>query len=221
MSEGERLWRIIDTAIICSAGKGSRLGHNIPKPLVEVCGKSLIEWQLKALEDMRNVIVVVGYKKEYVIDEILSHRDNVTIVVNREWENTNTAYSLSLACELTDGPVLTIDGDTIFDKQQVLKMTNHEKAIGITKPMSDEGVFVRLNHDKTIAEFTRAVNTGYEWTGMSAMPSHIYRGRQNCFVYQIIEKNYPVYAERVELIEIDTPSDLERARQWLDINCKA
>lgn len=206
----------VKTAIICSAGKGSRLGHNIPKPLVEVCGKSLIEWQLEALKDIRNVIVVVGYKKEYVIDEILSHRDNVTIVLNRDWETTNTAYSLSLACELVDEPVLTIDGDTIFDKKQVEKMVRHGKAIGVTKPMSEEGVFVKINDDKTVAEFTRKVNTGYEWTGMSVMPAGVYRGRQNCFVYQIIEKNFPVTTELIDLVEIDTPADLEYATNRLN-----
>ncbi|MFA5197630.1 MAG: NTP transferase domain-containing protein [Patescibacteria group bacterium] len=205
-----------ETAIICSAGKGSRLGHNIPKPLVEVCGKSLIEWQLKALEGIRNVIVVVGYKKEYVIDEILSHRDSVTIVVNRNWETTNTAYSLSLACELVEGPVLTIDGDTIFDRAQIEKIIRHEKVIGVTKPMSEEGVFVKIHKDKTVEEFTRLVNTGYEWTGMSVMPSHIYRGRQNCFVYQIIEKNFPVFTEFIDLVEIDTPSDLNYAAKWIN-----
>lgn len=205
---------MMETAIICSAGKGSRLGYNIPKSLVEVCGKSLIEWQLKALEDIRNVIVVVGYKKQYVIDEILSHRDNVAVVVNKEWERTNTAYSLALACRLVDGLVLTIDGDTIFDKRQVEKMLRHKKAIGVTKPMSEEGVFVKINKDNSVSEFTRKVNTGFEWTGMSLMPSEVYRGNNNCFVYQVIEKNFPVEAQYIDLIEIDAPQDLKNAEKW-------
>jgi len=71
----------IKSAIICSAGRGSRLGHMIPKACVDVGGKSLIQWQLEALKDIRNVAVVVGYRKNYVIDEILTHRNNVTIVM--------------------------------------------------------------------------------------------------------------------------------------------
>jgi len=209
----------INTAIICAAGKGSRLGHNIPKSLVEVGGKTVINWQLEALEEIRNVVVVVGYKKEYVINEILQHRDNVTIVVNKDWEMTNTAYSLSLACELVDGIVLTIDGDTIFDKDQVVKMIQHKKVIGVTKPMSDQAVFVIVNKDNKVIEFTREINTGYEWTGMSVMPSEIYRGRNNCFVYQIIEKNFPVHAQYIDLVEIDTQEDLDRANEWIIKNC--
>ncbi len=205
----------VNTAIICSAGRGSRLGHTIPKACVEVGGKSLIQWQLEALEDIRNVVVVVGYRKNYVIDEILTHRNSVTLVINNDWEKTNTAYSLSMGCELFDGPVLTIDGDTLFTKDDVKKMVHHEKAIGVTVPMSDEGVFVEVNGKNEVLGFTRKRNTGLEWSGMSVMPSQIYYGRQNCFVYQIIEKNLPVYAQQIDLIEIDTPNDLQRAREWV------
>ena len=205
----------INTAIICSAGRGSRLGHTIPKACVEVGGKSLIQWQLEALEGIRNVVVVVGYRKNYVIDEILTHRNNVTLVLNEEWENTNTAYSLSMGCELFDGPVLTIDGDTLFTKNDVNKMIDHKMAIGVTHPMSDQGVFVDVNENNIVSGFTRERNTGLEWSGMSVMPSELYRGRRNCFVYQIIENNLPVFAQQVDLMEVDTPSDLERAREWV------
>lgn len=205
----------VKTAIICSAGRGSRLGHTMPKACVEVGGKSLIQWQLEAIEDMRQVAVVVGYRKNYVIDEILTHRNNVTLVINDDWEKTNTAYSLSMGCELFDGTVLTIDGDTLFTKDDVKKMVNHKMAIGVTTPMSDEGVFVDINEKNEVLGFTRERNTGLEWSGMSVMPATIYRGRQNCFVYQIIEKNLPVYAQHIDLIEVDTPNDLQRAREWI------
>jgi len=205
----------INTAIICSAGRGSRLGHTIPKACVEIGGKSIIQWQLEALKGIRNVVVVVGYRKNYVIDEILTHRKNITLIVNEEWEKTNTAYSLSMGCELFDGPVLTIDGDTLFTKNDVNKMIAHEMAIGVTIPMSDESVFVEVNERNDVIGFTRERNTGLEWSGMSVMPSHVYRGRQNCFVYQIIEKHLPVYAQQIDLTEVDTPNDLERAREWV------
>jgi choline kinase len=50
---------------------------------------------------------------------------------------------------------------------------------------------------------------------MSVMPSQTYLGRQNCFVYEIIDKTLPVKAQNIDLIEIDTPQDLERAREWV------
>jgi len=204
----------INTAIICAAGKGTRLGHSFPKACVEVGGKSLIQWQLEALEDIRNVAVVLGYRKEFVIDEILTHRNNITLVINKYWETTNTAYSLSLGCELFDETVLTIDGDTIFTKEDVDKMLGHSMAIGVTVPMSDDGVFVDVNRNNEAVGFTRERNTGFEWSGMSVMPATIYHSRANSYVYQIIENHLPVYAQKIDLVEIDTPNDLLRAREW-------
>lgn len=204
----------INTAIICAAGKGSRLGHSFPKACVEVGGKSIIQWQLEALENIRNVAVVLGYRKDFVLNEILTHRNNVTVVINHNWETTNTAYSLSLGCELFDETVLTIDGDTLFTKEDVNKMIGHSMAIGVTIPMSDEGVFVDVNKSNEAIGFTRERNTGLEWSGMSVMPAETYHGRPNCYVYQIIEKHLPVYAQQIDLLEVDTPNDLLRAREW-------
>lgn len=205
----------VNTAIVCSAGRGSRLGHTIPKACVEVGGKSLIQWQLEALEEIRNVVFVVGYRKNYVIDEIFTHRNNVTLVVNNDWENTNTAYSLSMACELFDEIVLTIDGDTLFTKDDIRKMVQHTRAIGVTNSMSDKGVYVETNEKHEVLGFTRERNFNLEWSGMTVMYSNVFLGRQNCFVYQIIEKQLPVFAQQINLIEIDTPNDLERAREWV------
>lgn len=67
-------------------------------------------------------------------------------------------------------------------------------------------------HDISMVQsFTRERNTGLEWAGMSVMPLKVYHERQNCFVYQIIEKNSPVFAQNINLVEVDTPNDLQRA----------
>lgn len=208
---------MVDTAIIACAGRGSRLGHSIPKACVEVGGKTLIQWQLGALEDIRHIVVVVGYRRNYVIDELLTHRNRVTLVVNEDWEKTNTAYSLSLACGLFDADkrVLTIDGDTIFTKEDVNNMLQHDTAIGVTEPNSEQGVFVELDNSHFVTEFTRKRNTGYEWSGMALLPAGIFHSHPNCFVYEVIENCLPIYAQQINLIEIDTPDDLLHAREWI------
>lgn len=206
-----------DTAIIASAGRGSRLGHNIPKACTEVGGKTLLQWQLEALEDFRHIVVVVGYRRNYVIDELLTHRNSVTLVVNEDWEKTNTAYSLSMACDLFDAEkrVLTIDGDTIFTKEDVKNMLQHDRAIGVTTPNSEQGVFAAIDASHCVSAFTREHNTGYEWSGMALMPAGIYHSHPNSFVYEVIEKYLPIYAQQINLIEIDTPDDLLNAREWI------
>lgn len=207
---------MVDTAIIACAGRGSRLGHSIPKACVEVGGKTLIQWQLEALEAMRHIVVVVGYRRNYVIDELLTHCNRVTLVVNEDWGNTNTAYSLSMACDLFDADkrILTIDGDTIFTKEDVNNMLQHDLAIGVTKPNSEQGVFAELDTSHRVTAFTRKHNTGYEWSGMALLSAGIFHSHPNCFVYEVIENYLPISAQQINLIEIDTPDDLLNAREW-------
>ena len=56
-------------AIFIAAGKGSRLGtltNDLPKPLVDVNGKSIIERQINLLykKNINDIVIVTGYKKE-------------------------------------------------------------------------------------------------------------------------------------------------------------
>ena len=206
-----------DTAIIACAGRGSRLGHTIPKSCVEVGSKTLLQWQLEALEDFRHIVIVVGYRRHYVIDELFANRTNAIIVINEDWEKTNTAYSISLGCALydPDKTILTIDGDTLFRKRDIQKMLNRKRAIGVTTSVSEQGVFVKINSDNHATEFTRDYNTGFEWTGMAMIPAGIFHHHPDCYVFQVIEKYLPIQSQEINLIEIDTPEDLDRARDWV------
>ena len=72
----------VRTAIILAAGNGSRiqgLSQERPKPLIKLGGLILIERALLNLKaaGIEKVRVVVGYKKEQII-EALSKNDNFT-----------------------------------------------------------------------------------------------------------------------------------------------
>ena len=56
-------------AIFIAAGQGSRLGDitkDLPKPLIDVNGKSIIQRQIDLLRqnNIHEIIIVTGYKKE-------------------------------------------------------------------------------------------------------------------------------------------------------------
>jgi len=61
----------IEDALVLAGGRGERLRpltDNVPKPLVEVCGKPLIQWQIEMLRanGVRNVILSVGYMADKI-----------------------------------------------------------------------------------------------------------------------------------------------------------
>jgi choline kinase len=97
--------------IIIGAGRGSRLAHmteEIPKTLVPVMGRPMLEWILDALGDggfcAKDVVFVCGYQA----DVIRARYPDFTYVENRDWEHNNILLSLLCAREhLRDGFVST------------------------------------------------------------------------------------------------------------------
>jgi choline kinase len=86
--------------IIIGAGRGSRLGPNtddIPKALVPVMGKPMLEWILDALEAAgfarKDVVFICGYRAEVV----KARYPEFCFVDNVDWERNNILASLMCA----------------------------------------------------------------------------------------------------------------------------
>ena len=56
------------TAIVMAAGKGTRMKSDLPKVLIEVCRRPMIDYVLDALEasGIDRTVVVVGYRSDLV-----------------------------------------------------------------------------------------------------------------------------------------------------------
>lgn len=89
-------------ALILAAGIGSRLGDitkELPKCLVPVAGKPILEYQLDALlaNGITDVALVLGYKKEKILTFIESKEKykhiTFTFALNPEYATTNSSYS--------------------------------------------------------------------------------------------------------------------------------
>jgi molybdenum cofactor cytidylyltransferase len=92
----------LSTAIaILAAGRGSRLGGDASKPLLEWRGRPLIAWAVDAAlgSGLRPVLVVVGYRGDEV-QAALAGRE-VQVVDNPEWEE-GIASSLRAALAALD-----------------------------------------------------------------------------------------------------------------------
>ena len=93
--------------VLIGAGRGSRLEHRtdaLPKTLVPVMGRPMLDWILDALEEAgfrrRDVVFVCGYQA----DVLRARHPELTYVENRDWENNNILESLLCAREhLADG----------------------------------------------------------------------------------------------------------------------
>ena len=79
-------------AIILAAGKGKRMGSELPKVLVPVCGRAMIHYVIDAVRaaGVPRMLVVVGYRADLVLRE-LSGDSGLEFVVQAEQLGTGHA----------------------------------------------------------------------------------------------------------------------------------
>jgi choline kinase len=147
-------------AIIIGAGRGSRLGHEtneVPKTLVPVMGRPMLEWILEALGDAgftaRDIVFVSGYREEVV----RTRYPQLTFVRNDQWESNNILLSLLCARQhLTEGFVSTY-ADIVYDGTIARRVvTNAEDIVLGCDTAWRRRYLSRSQHPETDAEKLRA-----------------------------------------------------------------
>ena len=139
-------------AIVIAAGEGSRMGkltQNIPKPLVMVNGKSIIERQLSILKqnDILDVIIVTGSHNEKF------NFKNVVYVNDLDHKKHDTLGSLIAARDYMNDEIIITYADQIFDEKIMESINNFSGDIGIAVDLDWEKNYVnRDQHPKSEAE---------------------------------------------------------------------
>ncbi|MSP43372.1 MAG: phosphocholine cytidylyltransferase family protein [Alphaproteobacteria bacterium] len=123
-------------AVILSAGQGRRLlpyTANLPKCLVPISGRPLLEWQLRSMAGSRisEVVIVSGFQSQAV--EVCAARMqpdglNVRVLFNPFFTVSDNLASLYLAAdELRDGGLI-LNGDTLFEPAVLEKLLRESQA---------------------------------------------------------------------------------------------
>lgn len=108
--------------IIPTAGRGKRLEklnpNGIPKSLIKIKDQSLLDWQLKALNSIKDkeFIFIVGAHKELVKKEIKNKIEGtVKFIDNEDFLTTNCGYSLSKALKYINQDWIYLNSDLFFE----------------------------------------------------------------------------------------------------------
>ena len=146
-------------AVILAAGRGDRLRDVIGdanKCLAPIGGSTLLERQIRSLQacGIETITVVVGFKAgdlRRVCDEA------VELVVNNEYETTNSLYSLWLARDLLADGFVVLNGDVLFHDQLLwdLLTSRDEDALVMAatrdEAYSDEEMKIRVRAGRVAA----------------------------------------------------------------------
>jgi choline kinase len=146
--------------VIIGAGRGSRLEHlteEIPKTLVPVMGRPMLDWVLEALSSAgftrKDVVFICGYRAEV----IRQRYPEFTYVENGDWEHNNILLSLFMARDhLAEGFVSSY-ADIVYRGEVVQKLvaSHHDMVLGCDTDWRRRYVN-RTRHPETDAEKLRA-----------------------------------------------------------------
>lgn len=151
-------------AVILAAGMGKRLKElttNNAKCMVQVNGTTLIERTLRILDkkNLSKIVIVVGYKKEQLIDFIngLHIKTPIIFVENREYDRTNNIYSLLLTKDyLIRENTLLFESDIIFEEQVVDELLNdNRETLALVDKFASwmDGTCLEIDENDSIIDF--------------------------------------------------------------------
>ena len=156
-------------AIILSAGMGTRLmplTKEVPKPLLEIKDTSLLERMIRNCisNGVEEFVIVLGYKKERVIEKIDYLQDKYSIkistVENKEYSQTNTSCSVSLATQHLNDDVIIINGDNVVDERIIsglVKINETALVVDNYKQLNEESFKLRIENNR-IMEIGKGIN---------------------------------------------------------------
>jgi 2-aminoethylphosphonate-pyruvate transaminase len=149
-------------AVILAAGAGERLKpttNTIPKGLIEIGEKSLLEYSLDALNQngIKKVAIVIGYLGKAIMQKFGKEykRIKINYIWNKEYRNTGSMFSLSKAKGDIDGDIILLESDLLYDPAAIeILLDSDFKDCMLVTELSGSGdeVYICVDDNQRIVE---------------------------------------------------------------------
>ncbi len=170
-------------AVILAAGEGKRmrpLTLELPKPLVLVAGRPILEHIIDALpEGVDEIILVVGYKAEMIREYFGESYKGRRIRYAHQWMPAGTAHALSMTEPLLhDDRFILMNADDLHGTRALREALSHPLSILVaehTEPSKFGVVEVGANNTlRTIVEKPAAPPSNLISTGAMVLDKRIF-----------------------------------------------
>ena len=127
-------------AVIMAAGKGERcypLTLTKPKPLLKIVNKTVLEHNLEQLKGLVDeAIIIVGYKKEMIMNKIKKRYYKIKITYVEQKEQLGTGHALMQAEKFIKDKFIVMGGDDLFSKADIRNCLRHKYCV-LAKKVDD------------------------------------------------------------------------------------
>lgn len=176
----------VKTAVILAAGMGSRLqditNDMLPKGLIRINGKSLIERSVEKLRSLgiEKIYIVTGHLYEFY-DEFAKEKRYIQTKRNRKYKATGSMTSLSILEDELKEDFLLLESDLIYEVYGLIKVLEYEKDDCILlsgKTNSGDECYVEVRNDNLykISKSKEEIKDVYgELVGISKVSLELYK----------------------------------------------
>jgi len=130
------------------------LTNTVPKPMLPVAGRPLVEYTVAAAIDAgaTQVVLVVGYESAIVKDYFQSETFEVPVSFVQQAEQRGTGDAVrSAVSHLESGPFVVLNGDALYDHESLSQLYETGPAVGSYRISNPEAYGVVQTHgDKVI-----------------------------------------------------------------------
>ncbi len=137
--------------VIMAAGEWSRLRpltETTPKPLLKICGKTIIEHNIETIiNQFDDIFFIVKYKKKCFKEYFWEYYKGKKVYYIEQWEQNGTGAAILSLKGHINGEFTVISGDDIYESSDLMKLAQREWYATLVQETETPELFGIFTHD--------------------------------------------------------------------------
>ena len=206
-------------AVILAAGEGQRLRPftvNRPKSMISIADKPILQFIVEALarNGIRDIVLVVGYRKEQVFDFFGSgEKYGVRIAYATQEKQLGTAHALNKVKDMVQDEFLVLPGDNLIEAATIADFVEVEPEAVLVKRVDDPRRYgvVDAANDEVLRITEKPADAG-----SNLVNTGIYAFNKDIFKYTADVLDIPDAINHM-VVSGHTVKSVETKGTWLDV----
>lgn len=209
-------------AVILAAGRGTRLRpltYHVPKPMIRIAGKNLIEHNIDRLpKEVDELIFVINYLGEQIINHFGNELAGRKVRYVKQKKLLGTGHALTMCKKFLGKKFLVMMADDIYSADDIKRCLKHERCI-LAREVNGKfaGGRIKLDSSGHLEDIIEGVHNRKK----SLVNTGFYVLTDKFFKYDLVriegKKEYGLPQTIVKLAR-DLPIKIEKATFWLQIS---